>query len=185
MGSQHNSSFSYNITRPYPFRWFTPVTVVAAILLTALFSYLNYATNGFELVVTTSSDPNATVTDLTALHGLPALLTGKYKPNCQPVSLSTNAQFFTNSTGLRYTILKVTQDAGRDILPTLTYSNNVLEDCRISSIDLDVSSHDRTTGQIVLSAFGIIVQTSATCTITTGNGQHTHSSQSALCSAVR
>ena len=139
--------------------------------MTVLFSYLNYATNGFELAVTTSIYPNVTMSKRNALRGLPALLTGKYKPNCPPVSLPTNSQFFTNSTGLQYKILKVTEDQGQVILPALTYSNNILEDCEVTLVDLSISSHDRTAAQYVLQGFGIVVNTYATCNITTNGGK--------------
>ncbi|USW51571.1 hypothetical protein Slin15195_G048900 [Septoria linicola] len=170
MKTQHASLFSYNLTRPYPYWWFTPVTLVAAFALTAVFSYLNYAANGFELVVTTSSDPNGTIADLSALHGLPRLLTGKYRPNCQPVSLAAGSKFFTNSTGLKYEILKVSRQGSTDILPALTYSNNVLDHCMVTKVELEPSSQDRTANQWSVSAFGIIVRTYATCNISSSYG---------------
>ena len=44
------SVFSYNLSRPYPYPWFTWVTVVGGILATALFSIINLAADGYELM---------------------------------------------------------------------------------------------------------------------------------------
>lgn len=61
MAPIHESFFSYNVTRPYPYRWFTPVAVLGAVTFAALFSLLNFAANGYDLVVQTSTDPNSTM----------------------------------------------------------------------------------------------------------------------------
>jgi hypothetical protein len=46
----HKSIFSYGLSRPYPYRWFTWVVVVGGILAAALFSVLNVAADGYELM---------------------------------------------------------------------------------------------------------------------------------------
>lgn len=172
MDHRHRSLFAYNITKPYPFRWFTPVTIVGAVVLTALFSWLNYASNGFEMVVSTSSDPNSTIADPGVLKGLPHLLTGKYKPICQPASIAMNSIFFTNNTGLQYQLLEVLQIGEETrVMPALTYSNNVLEDCQISTIQLELSSSDRTGVQLALKEYGTVVRTYASCNISSPDGQ--------------
>lgn len=57
----YSSAFSYNLTRPYPFRWFTPVVIVGFVVFTVVFSFLNFVSTGYTLVVEQSSNPNATV----------------------------------------------------------------------------------------------------------------------------
>lgn len=170
MKPQPGSLFSYNLTRAYPYRWFTPVTCIAGILLLVIFSYLNYAANGFELAVVMSSDPNTTLADVGTLSGLPRLLTAKYRPQCQPVSLSVGDTVFTNHTGLRYEIVNISQTESQELLPALTYTNNVLENCKVTLVQLELETQDRTARQWVQSAVGIVVRTSSTCRIQTPQG---------------
>ncbi len=42
-----SSMFSYNISRPYPFRWFTPVVFVGGAIALVLFSLLNLVSTGY------------------------------------------------------------------------------------------------------------------------------------------
>lgn len=46
----HRSIFTYGLTRPYPYPWFTWVVVVGGVMATALLSALNLAANGYEIV---------------------------------------------------------------------------------------------------------------------------------------
>jgi hypothetical protein len=61
MPPPHESIFTYPLSRPYPFRWYTPAVIVGTLCLLALFSYLNVAMSGYELVLQTTFDPNATI----------------------------------------------------------------------------------------------------------------------------
>jgi hypothetical protein len=45
----YTSYFSYNLTRPYPFRWFTCVVVLGGIVATTFVSIFNFAANGYLL----------------------------------------------------------------------------------------------------------------------------------------
>lgn len=63
-GRHHESFFTYNISRPYPFRWFTPVTVVGGILLTVLISFANFVASGYDLRTVYASDPGTIGQDL-------------------------------------------------------------------------------------------------------------------------
>ncbi|KAF4961849.1 hypothetical protein FSARC_10035 [Fusarium sarcochroum] len=56
----HSSWFSYAISRPYPFRWFTPVTIVGGTILTVVFTIINLASSGFYLKPAFTEDPNST-----------------------------------------------------------------------------------------------------------------------------
>ena len=55
------------------------------------------------------------------------------------VSATTNSQFITNSTGLGYEVLEVHMKKWGIIRPALQYIGNILEDCAITSVQLDVS----------------------------------------------
>lgn len=185
----HRSLFTYNITRPYPFKWFTPVTIVSGLLLSGLLSWLNYASNGFDMVVSTTSDPNATMADVPVLQRLPSLLTGNFKTKCQPVSLTINSRFFTSHNGLQYEILEIGEHrVGNDIpgfrktLPALIYNNNVLENCTIQSIDYQVETQDRAATQFILSSFGIVVRTNVYCNVATPAGEYRYRVCSRICS---
>ena len=46
----HKSIFSYNLSRPYPYPWFTWIVFIIGILATTLFSVINLAADGYELV---------------------------------------------------------------------------------------------------------------------------------------
>lgn len=169
---RHQSIFTYNASRPYPFRWFTPVVTLTGLLLLVLFSYLNYASNGFDLTVVTSSNPNATVADRSELSGLPPILTAKYNTKCQPANIVVNSEFFTNQTGLMYRLTAIWQDDElRTVSPVLTYSNNVLQNCSITSIEVEYSAGDRTANQIGFNAYGAVVHTFATCSLLTDTGE--------------
>ena len=45
----HESVFSYNLSRPYPYRWFTWVVFVGGIIAAALFTVINVAADGYNL----------------------------------------------------------------------------------------------------------------------------------------
>ena len=47
--SMAQSFFSYTLTRPYPFRWFTWVAVLGGLLFTVFFSFVNIAADGYIL----------------------------------------------------------------------------------------------------------------------------------------
>jgi hypothetical protein len=67
-------------------------------------------------------------------------------------------EFFTNQTGLTYTITGVSQSINGNIpslSPTLTYHNNVLEACTVNYIRIDVESGDRSATQISISLWGV------------------------------
>jgi hypothetical protein len=60
----HESYFNYNVTRPYPYKWFTWAVVLGGIAATVLFSVLNLAANGYQLEVVYTTDPNGTLSEI-------------------------------------------------------------------------------------------------------------------------
>lgn len=56
------------------------------------------------------------------------------------------------------------------ILPALTYLNNVLENCAITYIVIEVEALDRTANQIAFAEWGEVVQTFATCSVPSAGG---------------
>ncbi|KAK8108316.1 uncharacterized protein PG998_010329 [Apiospora kogelbergensis] len=137
---------------------------------------LNFASTGFIMAVETSIDPNQTVSE-NPLPSLPpslSYLTSKANAVCQPVSLPVGTQFFTNQTALKYTLTGVWEESkngsGRIISPSLTYFQNVLDDCSVTSIQIDVESQDRAVNQLALTEWGAKVRTYATCRIAASRG---------------
>jgi hypothetical protein len=176
MAPSHNASwFSYNITRPYPFRWFTPVVVIGGIVLTILLTLLNYVTTGYTLVNDEVSNPNATVSSGAWLPQWPSFLIHKVKPQCEALNLPLGSQFITNQIALTYTLTDVWQPStgsgfGQGISSTLTYYNNVIENCTVNSVELDYSAMDRSSTQFAYSEYGAVVRTYTTCEIMGVNG---------------
>ncbi|KAK4549260.1 hypothetical protein LTR36_007719 [Oleoguttula mirabilis] len=172
----HSSMFSYNITRPYPMRWFTPLCIIGFIIFTVLFSFLNFVSTGYTLVVQESSNPNATVDSGVWMHHWPSFLTSKVQPTCQTVNLPVGSKFFTNQTALTYTLTDVWQPqaggagAGYGIAPSLSYYNNVIENCSVNSIEIDFAAMDRSANQFAYSEWGAVVRSYATCEIIDTNG---------------
>jgi hypothetical protein len=127
---EHKSFFSYPITQPFPFRWFTPVAVIGGIVFIALFTLMNFASSSYELIVQNSLDPNTTASRRGLLHRYPSSLTTKVQPKCQPATLPVNSNFFTNNTALTYTLTSVWErgkEGQRVISPALTYHRNILQ----------------------------------------------------------
>lgn len=170
----HTSFFSYNISRRYPFSWFTPVAIVGGIIFTSLFTLLNFASSGYDLIVETSSDPNATVSSNSWLQHWPSFLSSKVKPTCQPAELPVNGQVFTNNTALTYKLESVWQEGGdidsKIISPSLTYFNNVLEDCSISSIEVNLAAMDRSGNQFAYAEWGAVLRSYISCRIISAPG---------------
>ncbi|KAF7512916.1 hypothetical protein GJ744_012019 [Endocarpon pusillum] len=170
MTSVHESIFSYGISRPYPFRWFTPVVIVGFLVATALFTFLNFASNGYDLIVQTSSDPNTTISEGIWFRKWPSYLTSKVKPSCQSTDIHVNTLLFTNQTALTYTLTDVWQARtgdgnNRAVLPSLTYFNNVIDQCSISSIEVNLEALDRSGNQFAFSEWGAKVRAYVSCTI--------------------
>lgn len=60
--------FSYSITRPYPFSWFTPVVVIGGLILTVVFTLLNLGSSVYSTKAIYTSDPNVTIGELNARY---------------------------------------------------------------------------------------------------------------------
>ncbi|CEJ54658.1 hypothetical protein PMG11_00958 [Penicillium brasilianum] len=169
----HESFFSYNVTRPYSHRWFTPVAVLGAVTIAALFSLLNFAANGYDLVLQISPDPNSTISSAAWLGRWPSYFTDKVRPTCQPATVPVGSQVFTNQTSLTYTLTAVWQLSGgmnSTAFSSMSYFNNVLENCMVSAIEINLEALDRTGSQFGFSEWGAVVQTYILCGFYTPSG---------------
>ncbi|XDG09694.1 hypothetical protein ABKA04_009309 [Annulohypoxylon sp. FPYF3050] len=171
---KYESFFSYGVTRPFPFRWFTPGAIIGGIVCLALFTFLNFASSGYNLVVQISSNPNGTTAEGSWLQHWPSFLTAKVQPTCEPANLPVNSQIFTNQTALTYTLTSVwqydTATGGYIAFPSLSYYNNVLENCSVASIEMNLEALDRAANQFAYSEWGAVLRSYATCQIATSTG---------------
>ena len=169
------SFFSYHISRNYPFRWFTPVAVVGGITLTVLFSLINYVLTGFELVPYTLDQPPTGQS--TWYHRLSALQPN-LEANCTPVDVPVNTQFFTNHSGLTYTLSAVWNDddgKGKVAYSSgLNYYNEVFRNCSVYLIQVEMEELDRTANQVNSAAWGQVVRAFTTCSVKDKTGRITH-----------
>ncbi|PSN58768.1 hypothetical protein BS50DRAFT_368049 [Corynespora cassiicola Philippines] len=143
--SSYKSVFSYNITRPYPFQWFTPVVVILGILAAVLFSFMNLATSGYDMVTAATSNPNMTITNVTYFQNWPSFFTSKIRPKCEPQALAANREYYTNNTALSYRLESLSYDnaMGLSKYPDTPYLNNPLRDCKIFQIEYYYEQDER------------------------------------------
>ena len=96
----HSSFFEYNISRPYPFKWFTPAVVIGGAVAVVLLSILNLGSSGYTQTVQYSHDPNATVSDEASSKYWRSFPTTKPQATCQSVNIPINTRLLTNNTAL-------------------------------------------------------------------------------------
>ncbi|ROW07258.1 hypothetical protein VMCG_03807 [Cytospora schulzeri] len=169
--ARHESLFEYNLTRSYPFRWFTPVTVVGGIIATVLVSFLNVAASGYELAAITSTDPNKTLSDSTWFANWPTWLAST-RASCAAATMPLQTGLYTNKTALLYTLVSVwryDQLGNQMKLGSLVYYNNPLSNCNVSSIQVDISS-DLTAGQAALTQVGATMTATVVCLVNRPEG---------------
>ncbi len=141
----HESLFTYNLTRPYPFKWVTWSVIVGGILATALFSTINFAANGYVLEVQYTVDPNGTAKNTQWFEKAPWTLVNKLSANCQPLDIAVNTPLFTTKLSLSYALADIwTEDQSGNITiyPSLTYLSNTLENCSIKNVKLHLQRFD-------------------------------------------
>ncbi|THX24887.1 hypothetical protein D6D10_10036 [Aureobasidium pullulans] len=88
-------TFSYNVTREYPYKWFTPVAIVGGILLIALFSAINFFSTAYIMVSTTTNFPKE-VEGGRWSGPFGNLFMSKTQPECRDAVFPVGSSFFTN-----------------------------------------------------------------------------------------
>lgn len=144
MARNHASYFSYNLSRPYPFRWFTPVAILGATVLTALFSVLNFAANGYVLGSKFVADPNTTLAEKAWFEKPPFSYQSRLSTSCQAANIAPGTQLAAKS-GFQYELGSVwTEDAtGNSVaLPSLTYLNNSFANCDFQGVQIFLLNYD-------------------------------------------
>lgn len=167
-GTSHQSFFTYNLAKPYPFRWFTPTAVVIFIFATGLFTLLNLAATGYFLVNHVSTNPNITVTHGTWFAKWPSFFVGNNRAKCQSAMIYNMDTFFTNNTALTYTVVGITQSDKNAVLDSLEYNSNVLDDCAVSSVDVDLQGVTvRSSKQFAFTQWGAVTTAYIACNVNT------------------
>lgn len=167
-------SFSYSITRPYPYPWFKWVVVIGGVCMTILFSSLNLAAAGYELTVEYTFDPNKTVSQKRWTQNFPFSLVGRATASCQSQELAVNSQLYSDKLSLAYNIADIWQVQNDNQilnLPSLKYTNNPLQNCSISLIEIDLDSYSaRTAAQMGWAQWGFNALGLVTCAIDNDGG---------------
>ncbi|QIW95658.1 hypothetical protein AMS68_001176 [Peltaster fructicola] len=168
----YKSYFEYPVSRPYPYRWFTPVAIIGVIVALTAFSAVNLASTGYTIDIEYTSNPNAT-DGRTWFARLPSIGGGRARATCQATVSPVGSQLLTNNSALTYKIEQVTRHAtngDRLSLPSLIYNNNPLENCRLLSITilLNWANGGRTAAQIAWSAWEAVLEGRLACDIANG-----------------
>jgi hypothetical protein len=170
----HQSFFSYNITRPYPFRWFTPVVIIGGIIAVALLTFLNVAATGYELYAISSDNPNATLDNASWFDKWPSFLVST-NAVCQTSTIPLQTRVYTNNTALPYSlhsVWKLNGDGKQNMSGSLVYNNQPLQDCHISTdISIDINVDSRTGGQMAMLPVGATVTAGVDCAIDEPQGR--------------
>ncbi|KAK1972815.1 hypothetical protein LY78DRAFT_687976 [Colletotrichum sublineola] len=167
----HRSWFSYPITKPYPFRWFTPVAIIGGLILTVLLSLANLSANGFYLKSIYISNPNVTEASANGLwyRKPPFNWQSDVQAECQPHLLSVGDSFFTSNQGFQYTV-KAIKNSAHKSQPSVRYKNNVLRDCVPTVIDLKLRKVDTAASSWWISWLDSTTAATVNCGVITDDG---------------
>ena len=101
MGRSSESFFEYNLTRPYPFRYFTVFAIIFVVIWLAIITVINVLTQGYVVVTTYS-------TDWAGIQGGGGKwydgIIATRKSSCQPRLFEVGESFRSNNSGLIYTL---------------------------------------------------------------------------------
>ncbi len=173
----HSSWISYNVTRNYPYKWVTPVTVIGGLIAIGVVTFINVVTASYDLVATSTSN----VTQFTEGRNLYAnnpflsYLTQKTQATCVSTTLPVNSQIFTTNYAIPYTIASVwrqNQDGSRDNQGSLVYLDNQLLDCNVTRVTIEVlGKYGQSPRLVARSRVGLLLKASATCAIDVDTSQ--------------
>lgn len=148
MQRKGESFFSYPLTRPYPFAWFTYVAIIAGVILTVLFSFVALATDGYDLDLVYTLDLNDTLHQDYWFQKAPFSWFSRDHLSCQPALLTPGNTYFTSNLGFMYSMDKLWQGnsvgMSKQVLPAASYENTELQDCQVRQIEIDFTRRDQT-----------------------------------------
>ncbi|KAF4963059.1 hypothetical protein FSARC_8890 [Fusarium sarcochroum] len=170
----YQSFHSYHLTRPYPYRWFSPLALMGGIIATVGFSLLNVASQGYTTYSNSTTNPNETLTHRDWLTGWPSFLVGT-EVTCQSSSFALQSQIYTNNTALPFRVKRVwrpDEDGEQIDMGVLEYYNQPLEQCNITRIftEIDIRT-SRSSSQIAMMPVGGSVTGETICYFETTEGR--------------
>jgi hypothetical protein len=124
-------AFSYSVTREYPYKWFTPVAIVGGILLTVLFSAINFYSTAYTMVSKTTTDRESFLSRRWPRY-IPEIFTSKIQPWCEPSVIPAHSYFNTNQSGFTYELYQV-QGIGL-AGAALSYSGDPIGHCEVHAV---------------------------------------------------
>ena len=144
-------AFSHPLSRPYPYSWFKWLVFTGGILATTFFTALNLAADGYDLKLQHTRDYNGTVNQKQWTHSFPFNVLEHATTSCQSMQMALNSQFWTDKLSLPYTLTRAWQEKNGTIVESteLSYTNNMLEDCRITYIEIDLTPLDIANTQLI------------------------------------
>lgn len=142
------SLFSYSLSRPYPFAWFTYAVVIGGTICAVLFSFVALAADGYVIDLQYTTELNATQDASHWFQSAPFSWISQTSASCQPALLTTGSTYFTSNLGFTYTLDKIWVEGSsgiqNGIRPAAAYKNAVLEDCDVRLIEIDFLRSDQT-----------------------------------------
>lgn len=164
------SSFSYSISRRYPYPWLAPVSLIGGAILLAFFTWFNYVSSGYNLTVQYSTNPNITNQETWLGHWSEVLLGRGESSLCEPAIIEAGSSIMTTNQMFTYTVATIT-DANGAFLPSLAYSNNPLETCNMSSAMISSTFVGRSAAQVSASWWGLDLSSTISCFVKNGLSQ--------------
>lgn len=144
---EYSSWFEYNVTRPFPLRWFTPIVIVGGTIAAVLISLINFATYGHDLTTIYTTDPNTTMARTQWFQHRPWSWDKDQQSRCESQNIPIGSTLFTTNQGLKYTldtVWRYENDSGKVVsFPSLAYLNQNLENCHVNQIDLFLRKVDQ------------------------------------------
>ncbi|KAF4908983.1 hypothetical protein CGCF415_v006271 [Colletotrichum fructicola] len=148
----HSSWFEYPVTRPYPFRWFTPAAIGGGLILAVVFSLVNFSSNGFYLKTIYTESLNDTEASFHSRWFQKRRFNWQNDMNaeCQPHLLTVGSSFFTSNLEFDYKVKSIKPrqtDTERVMdhhanLPAIGYRNTTLEDCHLDTLKINLIKSD-------------------------------------------
>lgn len=167
----YQSFFSYNVSRKYPFWWFTPLVVVGAVIAIPLITFLNVTMAGYELVATSSNNPNQTVANPSWYGNIqwPAYFIQNTQPTCAAATIPLQSQIFSENEAIPYSlnaVWRMDEGGNKNNLGSLVYSNNILQNCNITKLTMNIlGRYQQGMGYSSIARVGIALTTNVECSV--------------------
>lgn len=143
---RQGSIFSYPVTRPYPWFWFTWSVVTGFSVLGVLFSFVAVAGNAYQFQSVYTTDPNGTESHREWFQRAPFSWLAAMESKCQAAQLTVGGQYFTTNRGFVYTLDSIRRESlvANEALSSEPYRNATLVDCDVAEIRINMLRVDDT-----------------------------------------